>query len=114
MSLLEEAERRAALAARIATLEERSIQGQKQLDRIETSLQTHSKEEEGMLKDINHALVTFKASIEEQITTSINPIKADVEKYKTTVGVVFTILSVVGGLLITFHEYIIKFFTGHS
>lgn len=113
MALIDEVERRAILAAKVATLEERSLQNQKQLDRIEATLLKHSGDEEDILRDINKSLVTFKEHVEEKISEAITPIKEDFARYKTIIGVVSSVLTVLGGLIVSFHEQVAKFFTGH-
>lgn len=59
-------ERRIELATKIATLEERSVQNQAQLSRIEAMLITHAHEEEQILRDINKAVDTFRASVDDK------------------------------------------------
>lgn len=108
MALIDEVERRAELAAKIATLEERSIQSQKQLERIEATLLKHANDEESILRDINKALVDFCDTVEDKISEAITPIKEDFQKYKTILGVVGTIATGIGGLIISLHEHILR------
>ncbi len=63
----DEYERRIELATKIATLEERSVQNQCQLNRIETMLTAHAKDEEQILHDINKAVETFKDATEKRL-----------------------------------------------
>lgn len=112
MALIDEAERRAELAVKVAMLEERSLQGQKQLDRIETALVNHANEEELVLKAINTSLVSFKTTIEEKLVLEVGPIKRDLDRYKTIIAVVSAIGSVVVAVIVFFKDFIFSLFTG--
>lgn len=112
MALIDEVERRAELAAKISQLEERSLNSQKQLDRLEATLLTHATEEEGMLRDINKSLRDFTDTIQDKIKEAIEPVKNDVQKYKTILGVLGTIAAAIGGLFVSFHEHLIRLLTG--
>lgn len=111
MALIDEVERRAELAAKVAMLEERSIQSQKQLDRIERALMTHASDEEDVLKGIITSLNSFKTTIEDKIIKEVGPIKADLTRYKTTIAVVTAIGSVALAVIVFFKEQILRLFS---
>ena len=114
MELRDEAERRAELAVKVARLEEKASNSEKQLNRIEQTLLDHAHSEEGMLKDITKALHDFKESIEEKITLAVEPVRKDVEKYKVVLSVLGGVISVVWAVLTFFKGYIDHWFHSGS
>lgn len=112
MALIDEVERRAILAAKVATLEERSLQNQKQLDRIEATLLKHSGDEEDILRDINKSLVTFKEHVEEKISEAVTPIRDDLIRYKGIIGFATASISVIFTVLVFVKEHLIAWFSG--
>ena len=60
---IDQIERRSELAVKVATLEERSLNNQDHMNKIEGILGQHATDEEQMLKDINTSLITFKSRL---------------------------------------------------
>jgi hypothetical protein len=112
MALIDEVERRAELAAKVATLEERSLQNQKQLDRIESTLLKHANDEEDILRDINKSLIIFKEQVEEKISEAVTPIRDDLIRYKGIIGFVTASISVIFTVLVFVKEHLISWFSG--
>lgn len=111
MSLIDEVERRAELAAKVAQLEERSLNAQKQLDRIEETLIEHANDEEDILRDINKSLIDFKDKIEEKISEAVSPIRDDLIRYKGIIGFATASLSVIFTVLVFVKEHLIAWFS---
>jgi hypothetical protein len=103
-------ERRAELAVKVATLEERSVQNQSHLTRIESMLVTHATDEEQMLRDINTSLQDFKDEIGVKIEHEITPIKEDLAKYKGILAFIGSALGILFTGLAMFKDEILAFF----
>ena len=110
MAAIDEVERRAELAAKVAMLEERSVNGQKQLDRIEEMLSLHAKEEESLLRGIHDSLHDFKETIEGKITSAIEPLKADLTRYKSVIGFIGSLFTVIITIATFFKDTIASWF----
>lgn len=102
-----EQERRTDLAYKVATLEERSINTQKQLERIEKLLTQHTVHEEKMIASFTKSVQDLATTID----TKIEPIKEVVDRWKWVLGAVIAIGAWIGSMLPW--GAIWKFFTGH-
>ena len=106
-------ERRAELAVKVATLEERSLQNQTHLTRIETMLIHHATDEEAMLKNINTSLKDIKDEVDAKISDAIGPIKTDIVKAKTLIAAGGTIVTMIISAISMFKEQILSFLRGN-
>lgn len=87
MSGTDNVERRVELAAKVATLEERSLQTQKQLEKISDMLERHLEAEESIMHGVLKNLVEFKDDVNTRIENDINPIRDELARYKTAIKV---------------------------
>lgn len=107
---IDQIERRAELAVKVATLEERSLTNQTQLTKIEDMLVKHSTDEEQMLKDINGSLIKFKEEIDEKFEEELTPIKKTLSDYNSFIKYTMFIGSSLVGLALAFKDQIIAWF----
>lgn len=107
---IDQIERRAELAVKVATLEERSLTNQTQLNKIEDMLVKHSTDEEQMLRDINGSLIKFKEEIDEKFEEELTPIKKTLSDYNSFIKFVMFIGSGIVALGSIFKDAIIAWF----
>ncbi len=100
--------------ARIAVLEERSKNYDKELITIHDHLNKHIETEERILSEINSSIKKISETIEEKIDAAINPVKAEIqpltEMWTKTKGVFWVISGVVGTLVLIFRDTIAHMF----
>lgn len=99
------------LSNKVAVLEERTVNDQKQLQRIEDKLVNHADNEEELLRHLNNSLVEFKDTIEEKIDSSVNPIQNELSRYKGILKGVGWILSGIVVVLGFMKDALIAYFT---
>jgi type III secretory pathway lipoprotein EscJ len=80
---------------------------------IKMMLQDHISDESRTFDKIHNRLDEVQETIEKKISASVGPIQADVQKYKTILGVVITVGGVVFTVLLTFRDAILKLFGFH-
>ena len=107
---IEQVERRAELALKIAILEERSLHNQEHLTKIENVLVKHATDEEDMLKEINVTVRDFKLDVDKTIDTKIEPIQKDVNDLKFYARVLAAVGSVLAFLITVFKDFLIDHF----
>lgn len=107
---IEQVERRAELAVKVATLEERSIQNQNHLGQIEKVLIKHATDEEDMLRNINTSIREFKEDVDKTIDEKIEPIQKDVSEFKTTMKVLYFVASSIAALIVFFWDKLDRIF----
>jgi hypothetical protein len=105
---IDQVERRAALAAQVATLTERSINTQEHLVQFSKSLVDHAEDEERMLTQINASIVEVKDQINERFDNEIGPIKKDMAEFKSTMRVLIVIGTFVGTCITLVWEHLDK------
>lgn len=107
------ADRRTESATKIAVLEERSRQTQKQLDRIEANLSSHAAREEQVMNGILKAVEAYKNQTTEHVEKQIGPIRDDVTRVHGILWVLGILGTMFGGIIVIFRDSIARFFTGH-
>lgn len=78
----EEAERRLELAMQVSALNERSKQNQRQLDKLDSTLTTHAKDETELFTVIRDSVAIVHEKIEAKVTSAILPVKNEVAELK--------------------------------
>lgn len=117
-------ERRWELAGKVAVLDERSQTQGKQLDRIETKVDTHANEVEDSMTTVQTTLIklpgALESKIENKVSEMVNPLTEKVlilekriDKIVTTISVLGTTATVLFGIIEFFKEPIIHLISNH-
>jgi hypothetical protein len=111
-------ERRAELSAKVAVLEERSINNKENLDKFSNQFLLHSKHDEILLTEVEEALRDVGKSLDNKLITELKPviqdvsdIKKEITKAKTIIWVLSGVGGFIVGLILFFKEIIITWIT---
>lgn len=97
----EETERRIELAMKVSALDERSKANQRQMDRLETIVTQHAKDETAVFTSIRDSIIEVHDKFESKVTTEIAPVKDEISMMQEKIEEINkTISKVTGGWMV--------------
>ena len=109
---IEAVEKRSEVAINVATLIERSLQSQVQLNRVEAMVIALASDTEDSLRRLSESVTDTQKDVDEKIKTNVQPLKDELTRYKAVFGTLASLATFVISMVTIFKEHIVKWIMG--